>query len=128
MAIASQLMREGADIVGALNIVLAAQRIDADAFASKHPGRHREIRHREHCGTALAMLGHSKPVVNRGVWTLCEEPRGTPNLCCRNAGDFLGRFGRIAFFGSELAPPFKFVRLAASSDELLVDQSLGDNH
>src|ERR1700722_16024680 len=107
MAIASQLMREGADIVGALNIVLAAQWIDAYAFASKHSCRHREIRHREHCGTALAMLGHSESVVNRGVWTLREEPRGTANHCCRDACYFLGRFGRVAFFGREVAPQFE---------------------
>ena len=45
VAVAGELMRERAHVAGALHIVLAAQRIDADAVAADIAGRHGEIGH-----------------------------------------------------------------------------------
>ena len=63
-------MREGTDIVGTLNVVLSAQRIDTDAGAAKHAGDHRKIRHREHRGTSLAVLRDAETIINGGVGAL----------------------------------------------------------
>ena len=96
MAVAGQLVRERADVVGALHVVLTAQRIDADAGASEVAGRHRQIRHREHRRAALAMLGHAEAVVDGRVRPSCEETRGAANFLRGHAGDFRGRLGRVA--------------------------------
>ena len=59
VAIAGQFMRERADVVRALHVILSAQRIDADARTAEVSGQHREVGHRQNGGAALAMLGDS---------------------------------------------------------------------
>ncbi len=54
MAIARIFMREGTHVAGALHIVLATERIDADAIAPDIAGAHGEIGHGHHHGRALA--------------------------------------------------------------------------
>ena len=46
VAVAGELVREGAHVAGALHVVLAAQRVDADAVAADVAGRHRQVGHR----------------------------------------------------------------------------------
>ena len=53
VAVAGELVRERAHVAGALHVVLAAQRIHADALAADVAGRHREIGDRHDRGRAL---------------------------------------------------------------------------
>ena len=53
VAIAGELVRERAHVARTLHVVLAAQRIHADAFAADVAGRHREIRDAHDHGRAL---------------------------------------------------------------------------
>ena len=67
MAVAGELVRERAHVARALDVVLAAQRIYADAFAADVSGRHGEIGDRHHRRRALAVLGDAKAVVDRRI-------------------------------------------------------------
>ena len=67
VAVARELVREGAHVARALHVVLAAQRIDAHALAADVAGRHGEIRDAHHHGRALAVLGDAEAVVDRAV-------------------------------------------------------------
>ena len=87
MAIARELVREGAHVAGALDIVLAAQRIHADAAPADIAGRHREIGHAHDRRGALAVLGDAEPVIDRGVAAGGVEPRRGANVLGRNAGE-----------------------------------------
>ena len=86
MPIARKLVRERAHVAGALHVVLAAQRIHADAFAADIAGRHREIGDRHHRGRALAVLGDAEAVIDRAVAAGRVEPRRTADGLRRNAG------------------------------------------
>ena len=65
MPIAGQLVRERAHVAGALDVVLPAQRIDADAGAADIAGRHGEVGDRHDGGRALAVLGDAEAVIDR---------------------------------------------------------------
>ncbi len=125
--IRSELVRERAHVARALHVVLAAQRIDADAFAAEVRGGHREIRDAHDHRRALRMLGDAETVVDRAVAAGRVEPRGSAHVGGRHAGHAFHRFGRIALLGDELAPLRERIAFAARADELLVDEILGDD-
>ena len=125
VAVARQLMRERAHVARALHVVLAAQRVHADAFAADVARRHRDVGHRHDHRRALAVLGDAETVVDRGVAAGGIEAGRLAHLLRRNAGDGLERFGRILRPLDELLPAEEVGRLAAPLDELAVDQVLG---
>ena len=67
VAVARQFVRERAHVARTLHVVLAAQRIHADAFAADVAGRHREIGDAHHHRRALRVFGDAEAVVDRGV-------------------------------------------------------------
>jgi hypothetical protein len=67
VAVAGQLVRERAHVAGALHVVLAAQRVHADAFAADVAGGHRQVGDAHHHRRALAVLGDAEAVVDRRV-------------------------------------------------------------
>ena len=67
VTVARQLVRERAHVARALHVVLAAQRVHADAFAADVAGGHREVRDADDGGRALAVLGDAEAVVDRRV-------------------------------------------------------------
>ena len=76
VAIARELVRERAHVAGALHVVLAAQRVHADAAPADIAGRHGEVGDRHHRGGALAVLGDAEAVVDRAVAAGGVEPGG----------------------------------------------------
>ncbi len=100
VAIARQFVRERAHVAGALHIVLAAQRVHADAGTADIAGRHGEVGDRHDGGRALAVLGDAEAVIDRAIAAGGIEPgraarsapAGTPvsfstasGLCCGSA-------------------------------------------
>ena len=73
-------MRERTHVAGALHIVLAAQRIDADARPADVAGRHRQVGDRHDRGRALAVLGNAEAVINRAVAAGRVEPCRPANV------------------------------------------------
>ena len=65
--IARQLVRERAHVAGALHVVLAAQRVHADARPADIAGQHGEVGDRHDRGRALAVLGDAEAVIDRAV-------------------------------------------------------------
>ncbi len=66
-AVAREFVRERAHVTGTLHVVLAPERVHADARASDVSGRHCKVCHaHDHCRT-LAVLGNPEPVVDCGV-------------------------------------------------------------
>ena len=86
MAIAGQLVRERAHVAGALHVILAAQRVHADAGAADIAGRHREVGDRDHRGRALAVLGDAEAVIDRAVAAGGELPCGFAQVLRIDAG------------------------------------------
>ena len=64
MPIAAELVRERAHVAGALYVVLAAQRIDANALAAEVARCHREVRDADNHRRTLAVLCDTQPVVD----------------------------------------------------------------
>ena len=103
VAVARQLVREGAHVAGALHVVLAAQRIHPHAHAADVAGGHGEVGDRHHHGRALRMLGDAQAVVDGGIVALrggagaciracihcapCIQPRRAAHRLGRHAGD-----------------------------------------
>ena len=81
VAVARQFMRERAHVAGALHVVLAAQRVHADARPADIAGRHGEVGDGHDGGRALAVLGDAEAVIDRAVAARGIEPR--------RAADFL---------------------------------------
>ena len=65
--VARELVREGAHVARALHVVLAAERVHADAVAADVAGRHGEVRHPHDHRRSLAVLGDAEPVVDGRV-------------------------------------------------------------
>jgi hypothetical protein len=127
MAVARQLVGERAHVAGALNIVLPAERVHADALAADIAGGHGEIGDGDHRGRALAVLGHAEAVIDGAVAAGGVEPGGAPDEFGGNAGDLLHFLRAVARLRHELGPLLKLVPIAALAHELLVDQPLGDD-
>ena len=126
MAIAGEFVRERAHVAGALHVVLAAQRVHADAWPADIAGRHGEIGDGHHRRRALAVLGDAEAVIDRRIAAGRIKPR-------RARGSLGGHAGRSSPLASGLLPvaatnsaqSSKFVRVAALAHEGLVDETLG---
>ena len=86
MAIARQFVRERAHVAGALHVVLAAQRVHADADAADIAGGHGEVRHAHDHGGALAVLGDAQAIVEGRVAAGGVEPGRGAQVGGRDAG------------------------------------------
>ena len=128
MAVAGKLVREGAHVAGALDVVLAAQRVHADAGAADIAGEHGEVGDAHHGGGALRMFGDAEAVVDRAVAAGGKEAGGGAQVGGGDAGQHLGRLGRMARVGDEGGIVLEFVPVAAVADEALGDQALGHDH
>ena len=91
VAVPGQLVRERAHVARALHVVLAAQRVDADAVAPDVAGGHGQVGHAHHHGGALAVLGDAEAVVDGRVAAGGVEPGGGPQLGGGHPGDLLDR-------------------------------------
>ena len=91
VAVAGELVRERAHVARALHVVLAAQRVHADADAADVAGRHGEVRHAHDHGRALAVLGDAEAVIDRAVAAGRVEPRRGADIGGGDAGDLLHR-------------------------------------
>ena len=121
-------MRERAHVAGALDVVLAAQRVHADAGPADIAGRHGEVGDRHHRGRALAVLGDAEAVIDRAR---CRRwRRAARRRAWSSAGTpvhLLDRLGLLRGSDDELRPVLELVPVAALADEGLVDQALGDD-
>ena len=89
VAVAGKLVRERAHVAGALHVVLAAQRVHADAFAADVAGGHRQVGDAHDHGRALAVLGDAEAVVDGAVAAGGVEARRAAHLGRGHAGDRL---------------------------------------
>ena len=126
VAVAGELVREGAHVAGALDVVLPAERVDADALAADVAGDHGQVGHAHHHRRALGVLGDAEAVVDRGVAAGGVEPGGRAQLVGVDAGRLGRRLGRVGRVGDEGEVVVGV--LAALAHELLVVQALGDDH
>ena len=127
MAIAGQFVRERAHVAGALHVILAAQRVHADAGAADIAGRHREVGDRDHRGRALAVLGDAEPVIDRAIAAGGELPRGFAQVFRIDAGHDGGRFRAVLRQRHEGGPFLELAPVAALAHEGFVHQALGDD-
>ena len=118
-------MGEGAHVAGALHVVLAAQRVDADPGSADIAGGHREVRHRHDHGRALAVLGHAEPVVDGGVRCLGVGAGSGTNGLGRNPGLLGEMLGAVLGQPDELLPGGEGGEIASLCHELTVDEALG---
>ncbi len=121
-------MREGAHVAGALDVVLAAQRIDPDALAAQITGCHRQVRHPQHHGAALAVLGNAEPIINHCIAAGCVQARGAADVVSWHADYFGHRLGRVMRLRDEILPQLEVGQFAALAHELFVNQSFGHHH
>jgi hypothetical protein len=128
MTVAGELVGERAYVARALQIVLPAQRVHADAGTPDVAGRHGEVGDGDHRGRALAVLGDAEAVVDRAVSPGGVEAGGGADHLRRNAGDLRHRLGAVARLGDERRPVLEFVPVAPLAHESLVDQAFGDDH
>ena len=128
MPITRQFVRERAHVAGALHVVLAAQRIHADAGAADIAGRHRQIGDRNDGGRALAVLGNAEPVIDRAVAAGGEQPRRGAQFLRIDAGRHRGRFRTVFRHGDELRPILELAPVAAFAHKGFVDEAFGDDH
>ena len=127
MAVARELVRERAHVAGALHVVLAAQRVHADALVADVAGDHGEVGHGHDHGRALAVLGDAEAVVDGRVAAGGEQARSFAHFLGRHAGDRLHRFGRVLRILDELLPAGEGFLVATRSDEAAVGHALGDD-
>ena len=129
VAVARQLVRERAHVAGALHVVLAAQRVHADAGAADIAGRHGEVGDRHHRGRALAVLGDAEAVIDRAVAAGGVEPRrGAQIVSAGTPVTFASRF-RASCCGSatNAAQSSNSFQSQRSRTKALVDQAFGDD-
>src|SRR6185437_15716150 len=113
VTVAGELMREAAHVATALHVVLAAQRVHADAGPADIAGGHREIGDAHYRGAALAVLRHAQPVIDRAVAAGGVQPRRGTNGFRRHAGDLLHFLRAVARFADERGPGVERVHVAA---------------
>jgi hypothetical protein len=101
MAVAGKLVREAPHVAGALDIVLAPERVHAHALATDIAGRHRKVGDRHHGRRALAVLGYAEAVIDRAIAAGRVEPRGGAQVGGGNAGQEFGRLRRTRGIGDE---------------------------
>ena len=128
VAVAGELVRERAHVAGALDVVLAAQRVHAGAELADVAGRHGDVGHAHHHGRALAVLGDAEAVVDAGVAAGGVEPGGGAEFRRIDAGVLRLGLRRVALVGDEAGPGLELGEIAALAHIGLVDQPLGDDH
>src|ERR1700752_2895866 len=89
VAIAAELVRERPHVAGALHVVLAAQRVHADAVATDIAACHRQVGHAHHHRRTLAVFGHPEAVVDGAIRSLCVQSGGGAHLGGRHARELL---------------------------------------
>ena len=80
VAVARQLVREGAHVAGALHVVLPAERVDADAFTPDVSRDHGQVGQTHDHRRALTVLGDAESVVDRRVGSSRVEARSRPKV------------------------------------------------
>ena len=115
--IAGKLVRERAHVAGALHVVLAAQRVHADAGPADVAGRHGEIGDRHDGGRALAVLGDAETVIDRAVAAGGVEPRRAADRLRRHAGNLRDCLRAVARLGNERRPILELIPIAALANE-----------
>src|SRR5690606_18891089 len=108
---------------GALHIVLAAQRVHADAGTADIAGGHGEVGDRHHRGRALAVLGHAEAIIDRAIAALRVKPSGSADLIGRNTGVFFRRFWAVFRLQHEGGPVLEGFPIAAFAHESFVDET-----
>ncbi len=127
VAIAGQLVRERAHVAGALDVVLAAQRIHADARPAEIARHHGEVGDRHDRRGALAVLGDAQAVVDRGVAAGGVEARGAADRLGIDAGHQADRLRAVLRLRHESRPMLEGIAVAEFAHEPLVDQAFGDD-
>ena len=102
-------MRKRTHIARALHVVLAAQRINADARPADIAGRHREIGDGNDRGRSLAVLGNAEAVIDCAVPAGGIETRRAADRIGRDAGYLGDGLGAVAFIGGESGPVLELV-------------------
>src|SRR5262245_65796522 len=74
--VARILGRRGAGVARALDVVLAAQRVDARALAAEVAGQQRQIAEALHVVDTADVLGDAECIVDRGAFGLAIPERG----------------------------------------------------
>ena len=127
VTVAGQLVWERAHVAGALHVVLAAQRVHADAGTADIAGRHRQIGDRDHGGRTLAVLGDAEPVIDRAIAAGGVDASGFAQVVGIDAGEDGGRFRAVLGLGDERRPFFELGPVAALAHEGFVDETFGDD-
>ena len=78
-------------------------------------------------GRALAVLGNAETVIDRAVAAGGVEPRRGADRLRRNARHLGDGLGTIVLLRDEGGPILEGVPFAAFADELLVDETFGDD-
>ena len=127
VAVAAEFVREAAHVAGALDVVLAPQRVHAGAELADIAGGHGEVRHRHHGGAALAVFGDAEAVIDGAVAAGCEQAGGRAYVSGRDAGQRRRRLWAVARVGDEAGPALERLPFAAFAGVGLVDQALRDD-
>jgi hypothetical protein len=113
VAVAGELVREGAHVAGALHVVLPAQRVHAHAGPADVAGGHGQVRHAHDHGRALAVLGDAQAVIDRRIARIGVEAGCSPHVGRGHARQVLDGLGGVALVGDEAGPALEVVEVAA---------------
>ena len=128
MPVARHLVRERAHVAGALHVVLATQRVHADAVAADIAGGHGEIGDGHHRGRALAVLGDAEAVIDRAVAAGGVEPRRAADRLGGNAGELLNFLRAVARARTtNAAQSWNSSQSQRSRTNFSFDQAFGDD-
>jgi hypothetical protein len=114
-------VREGAHVARALDIILSAQRVHADAGAPDVARRHRKVGDRHDGRAALAVLGDAEAVIDAAVAARREHPGRPAHRVGGDAAILRRRLGRMFLTRDEFGPVVELVEIAALADEFLID-------
>ena len=128
MAVAGKFVREGAHVTGTLHVVLAAQRVHADAIAADIAGQHGKVGNADDGGRTLAVLGDAQAVIDCAVSAGCVEPGCGAQFAGRNAGQCFGCLRAVGRIGDEFHVVLEGVHFAAFANERHVVKPLGNDH
>ncbi len=127
VAVARQLVRERAHVARALHVVLAAERIHADAGAADVAREHGEVGDADDGRRALAVLGDAQAVVDRGIAAGGVEPGSHAELVRGDAGQLFDGLGAHRRVRHELGVVAELVPVAPLADKSLVVELLRDD-